>query len=160
MSEKVAVSDGYSVEKAGEHNVVVEVIRDGKVIARREKHNLVVNIGKADMAKRLVVVPTKLYQYMKLGKNNTASISAHTTITTVIAGSNRTCQTAAMSGTRTAKFIRTWQTTDFSATGIREAGLFNQITVGSGTMMARVTFTAVNKTSHDTLKVTWTVKVT
>lgn len=163
-NENVGASDGFKIEvnrelQPGEVNVLVEVIRDGKVIKSVEKHNLVVNNGKADMAKRLVVAPTKLYQYMRLGHNGAAAASAQTQITTIVTGSNRTCQTAAMSGSRTAKFIRTWQTTDFSATGIREAGLFNQLTNGAGTMMARVTFTAVNKSSHDTLKITWTIKV-
>lgn len=163
--ENVGVTDAFQVEaarvleKPGELNVLVEVLRDGKVIARRNVHNLVVNGGKADMAKRLVVTPTKLYQYMRLGHNNAAAASAQTTITTIVTGSNRTCNTAAMSGTRTAKFIRTWLTTDFSATGIKEAGIFSQLTNAAGTMLARVTFTAVNKTSHDTVKLTWTVKV-
>lgn len=162
--DSVAAADHFSVEVArklatGEANVVVEVVRDGKIIARRVQHNLVVNNGKADLAKRLVVAPTKLYRFMRLGKNPAAVASAQTTITTIVTGSNRTCNTAAISGTRTAKFIRTWATTDFSATGIREAGIFNQLTAGAGTMLARVTFTAVQKTSADTLKITWTVKV-
>jgi hypothetical protein len=162
--ENVCASDSFGIEvkrelRPGEANVLVEIIRDGKVIASRNKHNLVVNVGKADMAARLVVTPTKLYKYMRLGKNNTAANSAQTTITTIVTGSNRTCQTAAMSGTRTAKFIRTWQTTDFSSSGINEAGIFSQLTNAAGTMLARVTFTAVNKTSHDTLKITWTIKV-
>lgn len=162
--ENVSTSDSFKIETKrellpGEVNVLVEAFRDGKLVAKREVHNLVVNTGKGDMASRLVVVPTKLFRYMRLGKNNTAPNSSQTTITTIVTGSNRTCQTAAMSGARTAKFIRTWQTTDFSSSGINEAGIFSQLTAGSGTMLARVTFTAVNKTSHDTLKITWTVKV-
>lgn len=162
--ENVSTSDSFKVESKrellpGEVNVAVEVFREGKLIARRDIHNLVVNTGKADMASRLVASPSKLFKYMRLGKNNTAPNSSQTTITTIVTGSNRTCQTAAMSGTRTAKFIRTWQTTDFSSSGINEAGIFSQLTNGAGTMLARVTFTAVNKTSHDTLKITWTVKV-
>jgi hypothetical protein len=139
-------------------NVLVELIRDGKVVETRQKHNLVVNNGKADMAKRLVVAPTKLYQYMKLGHSGTAPASSQSTLTS-ITGTRRTCNTAALSGSRTAKFVRTWTTTNFSATGIREAGLFNQRTSASGTMLARVTFTAIAKTNADTLKITWTVKV-
>ncbi len=165
MIENVSALDQVRVEKQrellpGEMNVLVEVLREGRVITKREIHNLVVNTGKADLAKRLVVAPTKLYRYMRLGKNNTAANSSQTTITTIVTASNRTCQTAAMSGTRTAKFIRTWATTDFSSSGINEAGIFNQLTNAAGTMLARVTFTAVNKTSSDTLKITWTVKVT
>ena len=161
--EQVGASDAFKIEKnpsmPGTMNVLIEVLRDGKVISRREKHNLVVNLGKADMAKRLVVTPTKLYQYMRLGHNGAVASSAQSTITTIVTGSNKTCNTAAMSGSRTAKFVRTWITTDFSATGIREAGLFSQLTNALGTMLARVTFTAVNKSSSDSLKITWTVKV-
>lgn len=167
--ENVNTSDNVSIslQKGGDGpvdgvgvkgHVRLELIRDGVVIDSRENCNLVVNTGKADMAKRLVVAPTKLYQYMKLGKSNTAANSAQTTLTSV-AGTRRTCNTAAMSGTRTAKFIRTFTTTNFSATGIEEAMIGNQLTSAAGTMLARVTFTAINKTNSDTLKISWTVKV-
>ncbi len=162
--DNLRASDAFKVVSkrpllSGEANVLVEVIRSGKVISRREEHNLVVNTGKADMASRLVVSPSKLFRYMRLGKNNTAPVSGQTTITTIVTGSNRTCDSAAMSGTRSAKFVRTWLTTDFSSSGICEAGLFDQITNGLGVMLARVVFTSVNKTASDTLKITWTVKL-
>lgn len=144
-------SDGVS-------NVLIEVIKDGRVIATRSAHNLMVNVGKADTAKRLVVAPTKFFKYMRLGKGGTAETSAQSGVLTFVPSSNRTCNTAAMSGTRTAKFTRTWITTDFSATGIREAGIFSQLTNGVGTMLARVTFAPVDKPNTVSLKIIWTVK--
>ena len=162
-SDTLSASDQFHVEVAKEplsnSNVVVEVFRDGKLIARRTKHNLVMNTGKAQMAKRLVTAPSTYFQFMRLGTNAAAAASGQTKITTAIASSQRTCDTAAMSGTRTAKFIRTWIGANFSASGICEAGIYDHRTHATGVMLARVTFTAVTKTNSDTLKLTWTVKV-
>ena len=72
-------------------NVLLEVFREGKLITRREKHNLVVNSGKADMAARLLVTPSTLYQFMRLGYNGVTASSAQTQITTVIASSQMAC---------------------------------------------------------------------
>ena len=159
--DTLSASDQFHVTVTREalcnSNVVVEVFRDGKLIARRENHNLVMNVGKAQMAKRLIVTPGTLFKYMRLGTNAAVAASGQTQITTAITSSQRTCNTAAMSGTRTAKFIRTWVGADFSASGICEAGIFDNHDTGS--MLARVTFTAVSKGSSDSLKLTWTVKV-
>ena len=144
----------------GEVNVHVECYRDGKLLTERRAHNLLTNIGKQEMVSRLIISPTKLFRYMRLGKNSTSPNSDQTTITTIVTGSNRTCDTAAMSGsTRTAKFTRTWLTGNFSSVGICEAGIFSQYTPGSGSMLARVTFTAINKSRADSLKISWTVCV-
>lgn len=146
-------------EMSAVFNVKIEVFRDGKLINSRERHNLIVNTGKANMVKRLVVAPTKLYQFMQLGSGVTAPTSGDSGVQTPIASTIKTCETAAMSGARTAKFIKTWGPADFSAASVAEAGLFNQHTSGAGTMLARVVYTAVPKSFADTLKITWTAKI-
>ena len=145
--------------KAGESNVTIELFRDGQAIHTQKRHNTVLNVGKQDLVKRLVTAPTKYYNYMKLGRGSTGSTSAQTGLVgTTIASTNRTCNTAAQVG-RTATFIRTWITTDFSATGVEEAVIGSQKTFAAGTHLCRTTFTTVNKSQSDTFKITWTVKI-
>ena len=164
-SENVHTSDAVEIqvarprERIGEANVLLEVLRNGRVIASRRRHNLVVDAGKADMAKRLVVLPTSLYRHMRLGTSGEAPTPGQTSVFAFVPGSNRTCESADVSGDRAAVMTCTWQPTDFAATGIQEAGLFDQLGPDGGTMLARVTFDAVSKSALDTLKITWTIQV-
>ncbi len=163
--ENVRTSDAFQMKVArpcqriSEANVLLELLRDGRMIASRRRHNLVVDAGKADMVSRLVVLPTSLYRHMRLGTNGEAPTPEQTSIMAFVPGSNRTCDSAVVSGDRTATMTCTWQPADFAATGIQEAGLFDQLTPDGGTMLARVTFEPVSKSLLDTLKITWTVQV-
>lgn len=142
--------------------------RSGREVTRREARNLVVQDGMAYMANRTFSSTPKVMNFMQLGKNGAAATTAQDDVLTPIAAATladrQTVGTAAMSGTRTAKFEHTWTAGEFSAAGLEEAGLFNEKTTagtaGSDwTMLARFVYTLVNKTSSDTLKITWTVKV-
>jgi hypothetical protein len=163
--ENVQASDAFEIKVArprqriSEANVFLEILRDGRVIASRRRHNLVVDAGKADMVSRLVVLPTSLYRHMRLGTNGEAPTPEQTSILAFVSGSNRTCESAVMSGDRAAVMTCTWQPADFAATGIQEAGLFDQLGPDGGAMLARVTFEPVSKSLLDTLKITWTVQV-
>jgi len=163
--ENVHTSDAFEIllarprERIGDANVLLEVLRNGHVIASRRRHNLVVDAGKANMVNRLVVLPTSLYRHMRLGTNGEAPTPEQTSLLAFVPGSNRTCESAVMSGERAAVMTCTWQPTDFSATGIQEAGLFDQLGPDGGTMLARVTFDPVSKSLQDTLKITWTIQV-
>lgn len=138
-----------------EGHLKLELIRDGRVIERREGRNTVVVNGKALLANRAFSSTPAVFQYMQLGKDGTAASSAQTKVLTPLAkttlSGRQTAQTMAMSGSRTAKWEHTWTATEFSAAGVQEVGLFNHITTSTGTMMARFVFTAVNKTNADTL---------
>lgn len=147
-----------------EGHLVLEVVRDGRVIQRREGRNTVVNGGKALLANRAFSSTPAVVQFMQLGTGGTAASSAQTNVATALNGTNtladrQTAQTIAMSGTRTAKWEHTWTAGEFSAAGVREVGLFNAKTTSGGTMFARFVFTTVNKTNADTLKITWTLKI-
>jgi len=163
--ENVHTSDNFEIKVArsrqriSEANVLLEILRDGRVIASRRRHNLVVDAGKTDIASRLVVLPTSLYRHMRLGTDGEAPTPEHTSLLAFVPGSNRTCDSAVMSGDRTATMTCTWQPADFAATGIQEAGLFDQLGPDSGSMLARVTFEPVSKSLLDTLKITWTIQI-
>jgi len=148
---------------AAEGHFKLELIRDGNVIERREGRNTVVTTGKALLANRAYTNTPAVYQYLQLGTGGTAASSAQTNILTPLAATTlsgrQTAATMAMSGTRTAKWEKTWGATAFSAAGVREVGMFNAITTDTTNMMARFVFTTVNKTNADTLKITWTLKI-
>lgn len=146
----------------GEGCALVQIFdKAGREIGRRESRNLVVQDGMAFMANRVFSSTPKVMNFMQLGKNGTAPSTTNSDILTPLASGTlalrQTVGTAAMSGTRTAKFEHTWTAGEFAATGLEEAGLFNEITTAGTagtdwTMLARFTYTLVNKTASDTLE--------
>lgn len=140
-----------------EGHLVLEVVRDGRTIQRREGRNTVVNTGKALLANRAFSATPPIIQHMQLGKGGTAASSAQTNVLTALTKTSlsgrQTVGTSAMSGTRTAKWEHTWTAGEFSVAGVREVGLFSKAnaTTNGGTMFARFVFTTVNKTNADTL---------
>ena len=54
-------------------------------------------------------------------------------------------------------YVGNWAAGDGTNAAITEAGIFNA--VSTGTMLARATFTAINKGASDTLAITWTLTV-
>ncbi|MBW2562009.1 MAG: hypothetical protein JRE40_14310 [Deltaproteobacteria bacterium] len=142
-------------------NVHIE-LRDAKSGALREErkiHNLVVLGGAAMYGARIVGTAQKAVDYMQIGRDGgTAAASTDTDINTSV-DARVTCDTAALTANQTVVFKHTWTAGELSATGISEAGLFNQRTAAAGTMLARAVFVTVNKTSSDTLKITWEVRV-
>jgi hypothetical protein len=161
----------------GEGRVLVQVLRDGQEVSRREGKNTVVQNGMKLLANRSYADSTgstnRRIRYMQLGKGGTAPSSAQTGIRTALAAASLAGRqgvgitagqgTVAMSGARTAKWEHTWTASEFAANGLREVGLWNTKTTAAGahigTMLARFVFTTVNKTSADTIKITWTLKI-
>lgn len=157
--------------KIGRMNVRVELRnkKTGKVITR-EGHNAVTKDGMAMMVERLFSSPgtgsgPHRIVYLQLGKSGAVASSVQTNVLTPIAvatlGERQTAQTIATSGARTLKWEHTWTAGEFFLNGLEEVGLFaaSSKSTGIGTMFARFVFTTVNKTSSDTLKITWTVRV-
>ena len=145
----------------GEGNVLVQLFdKTGNEITRREGRNLVVQDGMAFMANRIFSSTPKVMNFLQLGKNGTAASTTNSDILTPLASATlaarQTVGTVAMSGARTAKFEHTWTAGEFAASGLEEAGLFNEITTAgvagtAWTMLARFVYTLVNKTGSDTL---------
>ena len=130
---------------------------DGKVKEKRVA-NLIVTSGLNAMIKQVLVdvsggaQPAK-FNYVGIGTGTTAPAAGNTTLQTEI-------------GTRvqdtSPEFPATGQgkIESFFAAGngtglIAESGVFNAST--SGTLLARATFTAIDKEALDTLLVTWTI---
>jgi len=145
----------------------IEVIRDGKngpeVIERRVVPNLVVNTGKRQIWRSATGLNTKLFKFMRIGTSGAAANSGQTNLTTPVTGTLKTADSfTLLSGTRTMQWIISYPSGagTKSATNIREVVVMNQHTSPGGSALSRSTFTAVNKTTADKLRITYRARVT
>lgn len=143
----------FGVEVTGK--VLLELLRANGAIERVEIDNLVVTVGKGVIADRMKAAPAKnAMSHVAVGTGATAPAAGDTTLQTEVGGS-RTALGTAVSGA-----VITYTATLGAGVGtgaLTEAGLFNASS--SGDMLARTTFSVINKAAGDTLNVTWTVTV-
>jgi hypothetical protein len=160
FSDLVEVSVGRGAHlhdpvRATGHVLLVLRGPDGEVKQIEEVSNLVVDAGKAHIADRLSTTPTGAAMgWMAIGTGSTAPAAANTALGTEI---DRNALTSALDTTNVVTYVGDWAAGDGTNSAIAEAGIFNASSVG--TMLARATFTAINKGASDTLKITWTVTV-
>ena len=136
--------------------VLVEVIGpDGNVKDSRHVENLVVTAGKNHIADQLSSSPGgSAMSHMAVGTGSTSPAAGDTALGTEI---DRNALTSRTDSTNVVTYVGDWAAGDATNSAIAEAGIFNASS--SGTMLARATFTAINKGASDTLKITWTVTV-
>jgi hypothetical protein len=154
-----------NVEAAG--IFTIEIIRDGKngpeVIQRRTAPNLIVNTGKRQIWRQSTGKSTKLFKFLRIGTSAAAAASGQTNVLSPVTGTLRTADDfTLLSGTRTFQWVVSYQSggATKSAANIREVVLMNQRTSPGGSALSRSTFTAVNKTTADKLKITYRARVT
>jgi len=147
--------------------VTVEVIRDGKhgpeVIYRETKHNTVVNTGKRQTWRKTVNLNTNDWDQMRIGTSPAAVTSAQTNVLSPVTGTINTVDSKSLlAGTRTFQLVISYPSGggSKSATSISEVVVLNQNTSPGGSAFMRATFTPVNKTTADKLKITYTVRIT
>ena len=147
--------------------VTVEVIRDGRhgpeVIQRRKTHNLVVNTGKRQTWRKTTSLNTNDWDQFRIGTSGVSANSANTNVVTPVTGTLNTADSLTLlSGTRTFQWVISYPSGggSKSATGIDEVVLLNQNTSPGGSAFMRSTFTPVNKTTADKLKITYQVRIT
>lgn len=124
---------------------------DGKVKQELDSNNLVVTAGKNFVASRMVGVASNVMSHMAVGSNGTAAAAGDTTLGTELG------RVAITSGTASNNVV-TYTATFPAGTGtgaLVEAGILNA--ASTGTLLARVTFSVVNKAAGDALTITWTV---
>lgn len=124
----------------------------GNVKETREVKNLVVTTGKTAVAAALAESPasTDFMPYIAIGTGTTGAVAGDTTLETEVSR-----KLGAKSST-----TNVWQNTASFGAGegtgaITEAGLLSSAV--SGTLFARQTFAAINKSATDILIVTWQV---
>ena len=147
--------------------VTVEVIRDGKhgpeVIERRVTHNLIVNTGKRQTWRMTMALNANNWDQMRIGTSPAAATAGSTNVRSPVTGTLNTVDSKTLlAGTRTAQWVCSYPSGggSKSATGIREVCLLNQNTSPGGSALMRAVFTAVNKTTADKLKITYTARIT
>lgn len=146
---------------------IVEVLRDGKngpeVLQRRVAPNLVVNTGKRQLWRMATGLNTNDFDQMRIGTSGAAANSGQTNVLSPVTGTLNTVDSKTLlSGTRTMQWVISYASGagSKSAAGIDEVVILNQNTSPGGSAMSRSTFTAVNKTTADKLRITYRARIT
>jgi len=117
-------------------------------------HNAVMQKGKADIANRLstnVTAPTMGWMELGTGSYTTSLLGSY------IAGS-RVAFTTLTQTSAVLTAVGDWAAG--TGTGaITEAGTFNVETENTGTMWMASSFAVINKTTGDSLRITWTLTI-
>lgn len=168
MNDPVAITDTVipSVGRGGNHqdmltlsgHVLVELFDQwGSLVTYREIDNLVVTRGKQHIADQLSSAPNDAAMgWMAVGTGSTAPAAGDTLLGAEI---DRNALTSRTDSGAVVTYVGDWAAGDATNAAIAEAGIFGVVTANTGPMLARATFTAINKGASDTLKITWTVTV-
>jgi hypothetical protein len=149
--------------------VTIEVLRgdkdNPKVIDRREIHNTVVNSGKKQLLRIAVnsTAAANLFDQFRIGTSGAAVVSNQTNVLSPVTGTLNTADSKSLlSGTRTLQLVISYPSggASKSATNIQEVVVLNQNTSPGGSCLMRATFTSVNKTTADKLKITYSLRIT
>lgn len=158
--------DGIPNEDVGGY-VTVELIRHGphgpEVVSRRVTHNLVVNTGKRQIWRIVSGLNANTFDQMRVGTCGAAASSAQTNVLSPVTGTINTVDSKTLlAATRTMQWVISYPSGggSKSATGIKEVVMLLQNTSPGGSAMMRAIFTAVNKTTADKLKITYTARIT
>lgn len=123
---------------------------DGNVLV--DKQNLVVNGGLAFLANALVAASSSPFTHIAVGSGTTAASPSQTALVTELGRVAFTYTVSGSSVTLTATFAAGVATGTWN-----EAGIFNA--ASAGTMYARTTFAAINKSASTVYIVTWVLSV-
>ena len=127
----------------------------GNLKARQEIKNLVVNTGLTFISQRMLGTSQAVMSHMALGSGTNAAAAGDTALQTQV-GNREALDTAVNDSPGVITYTSTFEPGD--ATGaLTEAGIFNAST--SGNMLCRTKFDVVNKSSTDTLAITWVVTI-
>jgi len=130
----------------------VKITKNGEVV--REIPNTIVTAGKNELAS-LITGNGTVFGYMAVGTGTTSVVAGDTTLETEL-DRNATTVSGGTATNNTIEFETVWNAGDGTG-AITEAGIFNASS--SGDMLARTTFSAVNKSASDILTITWTVTI-
>ena len=152
--------DAESVQLIGD---IEFILRDryGKILDLRKLENLIVNVGKAQIAGLINGVITSVFKYIAIGTGGGGPAVGDTALTTEIAGAGGGARTLGsvdrITTTVTNDTARIIVNFSFTASyAITESGLFDAATAGN--LAARQVFAAINVVSTNTLEVKWQIK--
>lgn len=137
-------------------NLDIVVYDENKQVKDQRKiNNLVVATGKVYIASRMESNAAILMSHMALGVGNIAPTVSDTILAgeidrIVLDSTNRTANAVT--------YVCTFPAGNATGT-IAEAGIFDNATANTGTMLCRTNFNEVNKGAGDTIVITWNVVV-
>lgn len=135
--------------------LVLEVFGpDGELKQREVSENLVVTAGKNHIAAAMSSGGATAMGWMAVGTSSTAPAAGDTALGAEIATTGRQALTSRTASTNVVTYVGDWAAGQATNATILEAGIFNA--ASAGTMLARATFSNINKAAADTLKITWT----
>ncbi len=131
--------------------------RNGKIIDERLIQNLIVSVGKAEMAQLIGSgLGGTVFSHIAYGTGVGAAAAGDTALGTEVDRASATVTNTTTSVTNdTAKFSHTF--TVGGTYAITEAGIFNDATVGD--LLARQVFSALNLVNGDEIGFNWSVQV-
>lgn len=134
---------------------IVHTNRDGIILNNFTVANLVTTSGKNHIAAKIAAITNSPVSmtHMAIGTDITAAAVEQTVLGTE---AGRVALSTSTVSTNTITYTATFPAG--TGTGaITEAGIFNNVT--TGTMLCRTTFPIVNKSSGDSIAITWVVTV-
>ena len=135
--------------------IIIKTTGDG-IEDRVEHKNLVVSVGKTNIAARMAGNTAAVMSHMAIGTGNTAAVVGDTTLATEL---SRVALTVA-GGTPSSNTV-TYSASYPAGTGtgaLTEAGIFNA--TPAGTMLCRTVFPVINKQAADSIVITWVISIT
>lgn len=129
----------------------------GNLIEQRKENNLVVHVGKVYMTQRMQSNLNPVMSHMAVG---VANVAASTSQTALLGENARVTLDSNTITNNTIQYIATFGAgTPAGGATIAEAGIFNNGTANTGTMLCRVRFNEVNKANADVIVITWNVTI-
>lgn len=122
-----------------------------------EHKNLVVAVGKTNIAARMAGNTVAVMSHMAVGTGNTAAASSDT-----ILGSELARVALSVAGGTPSSNTVTYSAAFPAGTGtgaLQEAGVFNSGVTNGGTMMCRTVFPVINKQAADSITITWVISI-
>jgi len=129
--------------------------KDGNIKDTREISNLVVNTGLTFICARMAAASAGVMTHMAVGSGTTSPAAGQTDLVSILGSREALDSTNASSNAIV--YVASFEAGEGTG-AITESGIFN---ASSGsTMLARVTFAAVNKAAADTMSITHTITLT
>ena len=119
----------------------------------QEVPNLVVTTGKNYVASRMKDTTAAAMSHMAVGSGSTAAAASDTTLGSEL---DRQALTSTTVNNNTITYVATFGAGDGTG-AVTEAGLFNASSGGS--LLCRTVFSVVNKSSTDSMTITWVVTI-
>jgi hypothetical protein len=135
---------------------------NGNVKEIQNIRNLIVTTGLAHITSRLKDATATTMSHMGVGTSTTAAATGDTGLTGTIprVAFDSISLVSTTVANDTIQYVATFPAGASYAGAITEAGIFNNATLGSGTMLCRTVFSVINKGTADTLVITWKVAMT